>query len=545
MSNQYGLRWSVGLFHSEPVWTREPEVKVLEQIAREAFGIDSAMSVTVTFLAVGAFNKVYTVSSSALDEEYILRVSLPVDPPYKTASEVATMETVRKLTDIPVPRIIASNSNNNNSLGFEWILMEKVPGVPLTRRWRKMSWESKEKLVKQMAKFHAQLFHTRYSGIGNLHTKPRRQIKVSQDSGYASTSPKHNAKPQKRSNRIPKNASTMWQSLANWSSTIFRSLKDLFRSCFRENRESSAYVVTSNRGTGSESPTSDNTTIHRPSLFHPSHLYKSSLWSPEPVGRMVSIFFFMGDHINLDIDRGPYKTSHDWLKTRLQVTLKDQEEIIKKAEEESDDDDLEEAEFSKVNAEKLMQILPQMFPPDTKGPETTVLLHHDLHLHNIMVTDAGEIASILDWECVQCVPLWHACGIPKFLKTGDREEEPDRTRYSLDHEPFDENDPDQLDNEGVTLLYWEHLQEYDCTQLRKTYLAEMARLSPECAELHVSESATMKNDFVDAVDNCAHEIYMGIVRDWADAYLQGKPKKLKFSLGARMALEGSTRSSGS
>jgi aminoglycoside phosphotransferase len=67
-----------------------------------------------------------------------MRVSLPVDPRYKTESEVATTEFVRQKTSLPVPRIIAFDSHENE-LGFEWILMDMMPGLTLRKRWRKMS----------------------------------------------------------------------------------------------------------------------------------------------------------------------------------------------------------------------------------------------------------------------------------------------------------------------------------------------------------------------------------------------------------------------
>jgi hypothetical protein len=89
----------------------------------------------------GGFNKVYTVSASGDNDgdgdgedvasqlPYIFRVTLPVEPFYKTASEVATISYVREHTHLPVPRIIAHSPIADNELGFEWMLMEKIPGV--------------------------------------------------------------------------------------------------------------------------------------------------------------------------------------------------------------------------------------------------------------------------------------------------------------------------------------------------------------------------------------------------------------------------------
>ena len=49
-----------------------------------------------------------------------MRVSLPVDPYFKTAGEVATLQFVKKNTSIPVPQIIPLDSSADNELmGFD------------------------------------------------------------------------------------------------------------------------------------------------------------------------------------------------------------------------------------------------------------------------------------------------------------------------------------------------------------------------------------------------------------------------------------------
>lgn len=98
-----------------------------------------------------------------------MRVTLPVEPRHKTSSEVATIKFVRQNTDIPVPRIIDYNSSNQNILGFEWILMEMMPGEPLAKRWRKLSMPAKEALVERIFGYQAQLFRHKLTGIGNLY----------------------------------------------------------------------------------------------------------------------------------------------------------------------------------------------------------------------------------------------------------------------------------------------------------------------------------------------------------------------------------------
>ena len=58
-----------------------------------------------------------------------MRVSLPVEPFFKTESEAATLSYIRTHTSIPVPEVIEWDSSADNPLGFEWVLVDKVEGV--------------------------------------------------------------------------------------------------------------------------------------------------------------------------------------------------------------------------------------------------------------------------------------------------------------------------------------------------------------------------------------------------------------------------------
>ena len=98
-----------------------------------------------------------------------MRVALPVDPFYKTESEVATIEYVRKHSTMSVPRIISYTSSASNELGFEWILMEKLDGVPLNDVWDAMPFNSKVDLTVKFAGFMKQLQACKFPLLGNLY----------------------------------------------------------------------------------------------------------------------------------------------------------------------------------------------------------------------------------------------------------------------------------------------------------------------------------------------------------------------------------------
>lgn len=116
MASRPGLRWNRGMFESEPCWTREPDIEVIERIVSSVL----ARPCSVSFIFQGAFNKIYNVQNES-QINYLMRVSLPVDPMFKTSSEVATLTWIRRHTSLPVTKIVAYNSSHDNELGFEWI----------------------------------------------------------------------------------------------------------------------------------------------------------------------------------------------------------------------------------------------------------------------------------------------------------------------------------------------------------------------------------------------------------------------------------------
>lgn len=236
-------------------------------------------------------------------------------------------------------------------------------------------------------------------------------------------------------------------------------------------------------------------------------------------GQLVSHEFFMGDHLDYNIPRGPFHSSHDWLSAQLNIILRHQTALLEKTEDEDDKEDAEDALFA---ARKLLSLLPRFFPPTLDEVETTGLYHHDLHLNNILVNEKGEITAVLDWECVSALPLWMLTQVPKFLDEPVREEEPQRDIYA--NETPEEaaaaaktrDDPDYLDNEGKTDLYFIHRMEYEATQLRKVYEAKLKELWPEWP----LEGSEAKLEFFQAVMQC-DGMWVRKVGRWADSVEKG------------------------
>ncbi|KAK1984509.1 phosphotransferase enzyme family-domain-containing protein [Colletotrichum cereale] len=150
-----GLAWEDGGWELEPSWTREPSVTAIEKVCRQQLKIDGAASFDVSFYAAGAFNKLYLVQHDG--KKLIMRVSLPVDPGDKTRGEVATLRWLRRWTSTPVPRVFAFDDSSDNEIGFEWILMELMPGVSAYKRWRGMSMAQKTAFVEKVADYQTEI----------------------------------------------------------------------------------------------------------------------------------------------------------------------------------------------------------------------------------------------------------------------------------------------------------------------------------------------------------------------------------------------------
>lgn len=77
----------------------------IEKVVRREFSLPYEEPCEVEFLVEGAFNKVY-LARCALAKEYIVRVTSPVQPRFKTMSEDATIKYIRYHTNIPAPTVL-------------------------------------------------------------------------------------------------------------------------------------------------------------------------------------------------------------------------------------------------------------------------------------------------------------------------------------------------------------------------------------------------------------------------------------------------------
>ncbi|KAJ5102220.1 hypothetical protein NUU61_004442 [Penicillium alfredii] len=106
----------------------------LQRVAANAVGRDRCL--LITKLAEGGFNKIFLLATDDGRED-IARIPIPIagSPHYTTAREVATINFLRNVFGLPVPRILAYSTSSNNSVGAEYIIMERVQGESLASRW--------------------------------------------------------------------------------------------------------------------------------------------------------------------------------------------------------------------------------------------------------------------------------------------------------------------------------------------------------------------------------------------------------------------------
>ncbi|KAJ9643348.1 hypothetical protein H2199_004027 [Coniosporium tulheliwenetii] len=237
--------------------------------------------------------------------------------------------------------------------------------------------------------------------------------------------------------------------------------------------------------------------------------------------------FFWGNHLTQDVPRGPFSNSHDWIRARLTFILNNQERILRDSD---DEDDIEDATNIKELAQRLLELLPRVFPSGASSSEPTVLFHDDLNLLNMLVEENEELTAVIDWECVSALPLWKVCQVPKFLEGRERNEEPCRDRHGVDELEDNEESgslPEALDDEGVASIYWEHLMEYEQTQLRHVFIETIEELEPLWME--ESRKGAAQADFEDAVQHCDAWGYK-IVKNWLDTFGSGESWSLRSRL---------------
>lgn len=90
-------------------------------------------------------------------------------PKYLTASEAAVLQYLHDHTKVPVPALLAWNSDSTNPVGSEYIIMEKADGCQLATKWREMDDYGHIQLIKNLCKIEADLAAINIPVSGSLY----------------------------------------------------------------------------------------------------------------------------------------------------------------------------------------------------------------------------------------------------------------------------------------------------------------------------------------------------------------------------------------
>lgn len=391
----------------------------------------------MNLLARGGFSQAYNVTTENLatgfHKEFIFRVALPIWPYYKVESDVATTEFVRHATGIPVPIIYAFDSNPKNQLAFEWMLMEKVQGTPLTDAWDTMDFDSKQGLTRTIASWMAELSQLNYSKIGSIFMRyQERQMEF-----YIGPA-------------IHERLFVGDLLLHEIERGPFESVQALYDAILDMKEK---YVN------------------------DPTH----------------GVCHALRDAMSKKTDKHQGPSGPDMTRDTRQPTADSEEVILARADSEDQENQMdcgiskgilswlpEKLSNYRIMLPKLCAMLP------TSGPLTTMLTHPDMSQANILVNKPGVPVALIDWEMARLEPIALVDIIPQFLHGDDERDAfyaPSGTNVTDEERSANVYDYDSLASiRGEYETSYEMLMgRIQMTRLRAVYRKELKRLqSPMC-----------------------------------------------------------------
>lgn len=78
---------------------------------------------------------------------------------------------VRQHTGVPVPKVFAWSDTSTNSVGSEYIIMEKAPGIQLFQKWNKMAELEQFELIQALARLEGELSRLSFPANGSLYLR--------------------------------------------------------------------------------------------------------------------------------------------------------------------------------------------------------------------------------------------------------------------------------------------------------------------------------------------------------------------------------------
>ncbi|KAF3479937.1 uncharacterized protein GIQ15_06913 [Arthroderma uncinatum] len=146
---------------------RHFDVKRLASIAAASVGAETCTGIEKC--ADGMYNKAFLLTMDN-GSQVVAKIPNPNAglPHLTTASEVATMEFARRVCKTPVPKIYTWSSQDN-PVGAEYIIMEKVQGVQLDTVWPSMGISDRFDIVKSIAGYQEAWMSASFDHFGSLY----------------------------------------------------------------------------------------------------------------------------------------------------------------------------------------------------------------------------------------------------------------------------------------------------------------------------------------------------------------------------------------
>ncbi|RAL12649.1 phosphotransferase family protein [Aspergillus homomorphus CBS 101889] len=160
----------------------EFDVTALQNVVASASGHSISDLQAFTKLAEGGYNRVFEATFSN-GETVIARLPYPSTVPehYTLASEAATLDYLR-LQGIRTPEVYAWCGTKANPVGAEYIVMERLEGIPLGERWYALTPKEHHKIMKQIVEWETRLMSLQFPASGSLYytqdLSPERRVQL-------------------------------------------------------------------------------------------------------------------------------------------------------------------------------------------------------------------------------------------------------------------------------------------------------------------------------------------------------------------------------
>jgi len=216
------------------------------------------------------------------------------------------------------------------------------------------------------------------------------------------------------------------------------------------------------------------------------------------VGEIVLPTSFRTSNITLPVNRGPYTTARSCINAYVTFAQHFASKLDL-----NDEDNAKHYEDIQAVLSGINTVLPTYFPENEK--EDTMLSNPDISMWNVLVTDTGDLVSILNWECCAVLPRAWATQLPRFLC------EPDQ--YEVRDRPEDPSSEEYKDYLGL-------LARYEKTRLRAFFLEEMKRIAPQWMQIY--ETGRKKLDLLLTLRCCQGDPTVMLARRWVTALAEGR-----------------------